>query len=762
MLTDSRIEFPFVHTNFASLGYRVLRLLGLACLLLTLVACDAFTSDNTVQQQKPVFPDYVPSDKVPTVSAQKVRITYTSDIHTEQSVPVPLNKWLESVEITPAADESHITHYNVYFGDILKNKLGLALAPVQARIPARRDGEVIRYEFPPGYAMDLGAVFVLVCTANVDKEFCAKENNLAQAWEDIQEPVQYTNALADAVDAADDMSCPGLSVMKTCGNMICDGTESVSSCPSDCMDYTVTSFNRQVFCDEVQAVYHPTSIDEIQQIVADANRKNQRVKVIAAAAIGGTTGSATGIVCTDGVLIVTDKMDFTNLSFPIKLETFEGQEVVNVPAGTKMHDLGEWLYERDKQLGFVHLGWRDATIAGAIGTSSHGSSPKHTNVVANKVVAMDVINPEGELKTYSRNTTGVTNPDLWKAMLTHLGYMGIITSVRVEVEPAQNVHVKVTFHDEDELFNSPSKVVFDDIKDCDYGQYNWFPTLGEYVRWCGKVTDQPAEKGANNTLLTPYGANGGVSFQPEVTEIMQSYQVGACFPDSDTTKTAGALRASSFRITPPLLKERDSKPYYTSDVIGPLHRVTSSHFDVTYPVLQMDWEVAVPFEQMQPALKYVNDFAHGMNEKNREIPMPLIGIFVRFSKSEDKGLLSYTGAGGGFIEGSTVLHIEMPIYVPSNMGEEQFREYMDAYETVNHTLIKNFGGRAHWGKNQYYFDGKSHPSIFELQRDLGVYGDRLERFNKAIAEFDPKGMFANRYAKYLGIVHPELVKPAGW
>ncbi|NRB42800.1 MAG: FAD-binding protein, partial [Pseudomonadales bacterium] len=476
--------------------------------------------------EKPVKPD---------VSAQDVHITFTSDIKVGSALPVPAIRLLESIEIVPAADETHVTHYNVYWGDVAKNKLGIALAPRLAHFEAKGDGKNISYDFPANFKMEIGAKYVLVCTENNGVEFCGKDGNMELVFDDLVAALSNAAKLTNATKANSEATCPGLEAMATCGDLVCNGIETVNNCASDCGEYKIASFNYQTMCDEIQKVYHPETLAELQAIVAEANKNHLRVKVTAAAGPNGTSGSATGIVCNDGILIITDLMDETSTHFPIQLEMFEGVEVVNAPAGTRMHNLGEWLYERDRQMGYVHLGWRDATIAGAIGTSAHGSSPKKNNVVANIVVAMDIINPEGELKTYSRGTTGVNNPDLWKAMTTHLGYMGIITGVRVEVEKAQNVHVKVTYHEEDELFNNPAKNVFEDIKDCEYGQYNWFPTLGTYMRWCGNTTDQAAEAGANNTLLSPYGAKAESPMQPKVVDIFQGYQVGACFPETDVT-----------------------------------------------------------------------------------------------------------------------------------------------------------------------------------------------------------------------------------
>ncbi|MFT5881190.1 MAG: hypothetical protein ACI86X_002329 [Moritella sp.] len=58
----------------------------------------------------------------------------------------------------------------------------------------------------------------------------------------------------------------------------------------------------------------------------------------------------------------------------------------------------------------------------------------------------------------------------------------------------------------------------------------------------------------------------------------------------------------------------------------------------------------------------------------------MIGIYVRFSVGEDKTLMACTGTGGDFIDGTTVAHIEMPIYVPVNLSAKQMQEYIAHYE----------------------------------------------------------------------------------
>jgi hypothetical protein len=375
----------------------------------------------------------------PTESAEKVRITYTADGNPASLMPIRI---LESIQIWPAADERNITHYNVYWGDALRNKLGWMLAPKLAHIPARGDGLVLTHEFPANLKMEAGALWVLVCSANKRKEFCGKAGNMEKVADDLMGIFSRLNTIKQELKANDESSCSGFGVMATCGDLVCNGTETAQSCPSDCADYKVASFNYQVLCDRV-------------------------------------------------------------------------------------------------------------------------------------------------------------------------------------------------------------------------------------------------------------------------------------------------------------------------------HRMTSSELiQLDRAVFQMDWEVAVPHKNMQAALEWVREFTQGLNDKNRVIPVPLIGIFVRFSVAEDKTLMAYTGTGGNFVDGSTVAHIEMPIYVPVNLSDKQMQEYIGPYEQAMATLIRDFGARGHWGKNQYGYN----PWLFDLQREIGSYaaGNRLARFSKKVGEFDPKGMFANRQAKVIGIKYPQFSYPANW
>ena len=690
----------------------------------------------------------------PKGAAEKVRVTYTAGRNPKSIMPVRL---LEGIEIWPASNESNITHYNVYWGDVLNNKLGLLLAPRLAKIDAKKDGSVLEYEFPENFKMEVGAFYILVCSANEYGEYCPKENNFEKITDPLLSIYNKLNHVKGLV--GDNQHLPGVELMATCSDLICNGNETPESCPSDCGEYGQASFNFMVLCDEasLQSVYHPTSVEEIQSIVKLANKNGVRIKVSSGQTKNNTAGSASGIICTDGITMIMDKFDHSQAELDMKLETFEGIQVVNVASGTNLHELGEWLFERDKGLGYIHLGWRHASVAGAIGTSAHGSSPKNRNILSHSVVSMDIVGSDGQLRTYSRGTTGKTDPDLWKSVLTHMGYFGIITRLRLEVQPATNTHVKITFHDEKELFEENRKgSVIADIKECDYGQYNWFPSLGQYLRTCGKTTTAKSELGANNRLIFPYVDTSSLSIE----ETMQAFQVGSADPSIDTHQSMAYLRRHGWHITPPLVKTIAGETRYTTNAIGPTHRIISSKLidNVGREMRQMDWEVAVPEENAQAAIEYIRDWAKGLNNANRSMPVPLIGIFIRFSKIEDASLMAYTGAGNGFTDGTTAMHIELPIFVPIGLSDQEFNHYMGPYEEAMRMLITKHGARAHWGKNTHSKDSW----VFELQRDIGAYGDFLDRYSAKIGQVDPNGMFANKFAKSIGIKYPNFIYPKDW
>ena len=157
-----------------------------------------------------------------------------------------------------------------------------------------------------------------------------------------------------------------------------------------------------------------------------------------------------------------------------------------------------------------------------------------------------------------------------------------------------------------------------------------------------------------NRLLYPYVDLSQLSEQ----QTIQILQVGACDVNSGAHEQMAYMRYRGWHLTPPHVKTIGGGLRYTTDIVAPIHRASSAHLiHLSREMFQMDWEVAVPHQNIQAAMEYVRNFTNGQNAANRNIPVPLIGIFVRFSKSEDNTLMAYTGTGGPFQYGTVAAHI---------------------------------------------------------------------------------------------------------
>lgn len=533
--------------------------------------------------------------------------------------------------------------------------------------------------------------------------------------------------LADAINqeiksdlnkSAEPAWCPGLKLVTSCGNFKCelDKGENAENCAPDCVAASIRSYNQQTLCTEVQKVVAPSNESEVLEIVRSANLLNQKLKVV------GAKHSASDLICTKGTAISTEK-----LKKILGLEQKNGMETVRLEPGVTLAELTEWLHTKGKSIGYPVMGFRGVTIAGAIATSSHGSSVKHSAVISNNVVAMRVITSNGNIQEYSESQTPAR---IWKSLTTNLGLLGVVTEISLKVQNQKNLRVVTTTGNEKDLLkpNGP----FDLVKNCDWGQINWFPGAHSYMKSCGNETEARADPGATNKLIDPEFP--GILVAP----VKQLMQISACKPN--VACMMDQLRFMMLAKNPPFEKlNARGKKVSSHDVIGPSHRMMSSVLTPNQSgFFQMDWEIAVPKSRASAALLAVKAHIDANN-----ICLPLVGVFLRFSPSESKSWLAHTTTGGDFIENEPVVFIEMPVYLPVGFSEDMKASYDSIYENFARMLVEKFGARVHWGKNRAW--------LFQLERDRASYGTNLDEFRSVVRELDPKGMFANSVSTDLGL-----------
>jgi xylitol oxidase len=97
------------------------------------------------------------------------------------------------------------------------------------------------------------------------------------------------------------------------------------------------------------------------------------------------------------------------------------------------------------------------SVAGAIATATHGSGNKNGNL-ATAVSGLEVVTAEGELLVLSRERDG----DRFQGAAVHLGAIGIVTKITLDVQPTfqvaqvvyENLSIDQLEHNLDEIFSS--------------------------------------------------------------------------------------------------------------------------------------------------------------------------------------------------------------------------------------------------------------------------------------------------------------------
>lgn len=516
----------------------------------------------------------------------------------------------------------------------------------------------------------------------------------------------------------ENLFCPGTFLTLSCGDRKCEPKkgETATSCPSDCVDALVRSYNQQTLCTQVKNKFEPTTELEISEILKEAHKNNQKVRVV------GALHSANSQVCTDGVVISTEKLRKIH-----GIRKVGNQEIVDVDSGVTLWELTEWLHTKGRALGFTIMGYRVGSIGGLIATGSHGSSPKHTAVISSLVESLRVVNASGDVEEISSKTV---SPDVLKAFKAHLGVLGVVSQVSLKIQPQFNLSVDTSMHSDSKLFKDGGALSM--VAECDYGQINWFPGAGKFLKTCGIKSLEPADKGAENVLLNPELPSIAVG---PMKMIMQD---GACRPK--TMCFLEKARVNLYKNSPPFVKTGFfGKPVNSNHVVGPSHRMMSS---VLTPhqsgFFQMDWEIVIPQQNITAALKAVKALT-----KKYGTCLPLVGVFIRFAPAEDETLLAHSVSEGEFHSGETAAFIEMPVYVPTGLPVEMMKKYEKPFEEFARMLVEDFGGRPHWGKNKEW--------LFALQRDKNKYGPRLERFQTVLDQYDPQRIFANSFGALVGL-----------
>lgn len=238
----------------------------------------------------------------------------------------------------------------------------------------------------------------------------------------------------------------------------------------------------------------PHTINELRAIIQKAKEERKKVHAI------GSGHSWSNIVCVqDGYLINTDNLDKI-------ISTDMKKKQVTVQAGIKLKDLNAYL---------AHIGWclpnqaavTEQSLAGNISTATHGSGK--TGTFASFITNVQLLTAAGKLQHFS----STEHADLFPAVRTSIGSLGIMTELTVQCEQLFKVRREMKTIDFEEMLKTYKHL----LKNNDFMQFYW-NVAGDRVDITihNRVTDGQKGKNIGYSYEMLTGSLGVIYFEEEI------------------------------------------------------------------------------------------------------------------------------------------------------------------------------------------------------------------------------------------------------
>jgi FAD/FMN-containing dehydrogenase len=180
-------------------------------------------------------------------------------------------------------------------------------------------------------------------------------------------------------------------------------------------------------CYNVSEILHPSSVDEMVEIVKSAAASNTPIRASGKGHMWYDTmcsdDPSTIIMQTEGVHGITD-FDLAGGS-------------VMIEAGVTFFELADYLHENGASMGYTLVNW-NMTIAGAVAMGAHRSSLREASMVAAGALEIHIIDGTGTIQKVVRDE----NDDNWLAASTSLGLLGPIARIKFRIYEDFKVYAK--------------------------------------------------------------------------------------------------------------------------------------------------------------------------------------------------------------------------------------------------------------------------------------------------------------------------------
>jgi FAD/FMN-containing dehydrogenase len=444
-------------------------------------------------------------------------------------------------------------------------------------------------------------------------------------------------------------------------------------------------------------VKKPENVEELQDIVNDAHAANQKIKVI------GGRHSMNNIFKTDGIIV-----DLCKLNRVLSIDP--QSHVVEVEAGLT---LGEAIVAcANKGVHFPSLGsWYSQSIAGAIATSTHGSSLSHGSL-SDMVLEVEAVLADGRVRRFSGD-----NDDM-KAMRCHLGRLGILTKVKLQLGPAFSLNCAIT--------RLPCEMAFRRVLEIarsqDYFNMLWIPDFDMAdLRVLKRMPCRPRNQAAldlehsymKRSMLSLRVEDVFSFFAAHLYQLLPRwYGMRYCRKVQESFFEDQGVIDNSYRV---FLYDLYREPTENHRLRMILNVEYAFDVEELEPLLN-DMKRKTMLDEFRTCLAYFRKRGH-------YLCYPRINI--RFAKKSDGTLIGMNADRDTAYVGLYVL------------GSVQHRRQIPIAEAIEKIFLAH-GGRPHWGKYSYLTSPRDKDTYRATYKGLAAF----EEVRKTL---DPTGMFsANR------------------
>jgi xylitol oxidase len=169
-------------------------------------------------------------------------------------------------------------------------------------------------------------------------------------------------------------------------------------------------------------IERPRSVDELQEVVARAPR-------VRALGSRHSFTDLTDITDTDAGVLVS------LVDLPTTVEVDERTRTARVTGRAAYGEVATRLHAAGWALGNL-ASLPHISVAGAVATGTHGSGVENGSL-ATAVASLDIVGPDGELRTTSRGDAE------FEGSVVALGALGVVTALTLDVEPTYDVRQDV-------------------------------------------------------------------------------------------------------------------------------------------------------------------------------------------------------------------------------------------------------------------------------------------------------------------------------